>query len=103
MGEGEEAIVNPFDLIEELVRRHPGKTVLALLALGFAWFVWPTPYRAIGPGGLMQVNRFTGVRCDVGESCWRKPRASRPEGCRDWVDTGKNTVTDLICRGGPSK
>jgi len=44
--------------------------VAALLAIGFAWFIWPTPYRAIGPRGMIQINRFTGVRCDVGESCW---------------------------------
>ncbi len=39
---------------------------LAALAVGFAWVVWPTPYRTIGPRGVIQVNRFTGVRCDVG-------------------------------------
>jgi len=122
MGEGEERVVNPFDLIEYLVQRHLrprlGRVVLALLAFGFAWFIWPTPYRAIGPGGMMQVNRLTGVRCPVGESCWQERREPstanpptvnppsnyiRPASCRDWVDTGRNTVTDLVCRGGPAR
>ncbi len=44
MGEGEDAVVNPFDLIEDLGRQHFAKTVLVALALGFAWFIWPTPY-----------------------------------------------------------
>jgi len=39
MGEGEERVVNPFDLIEYLVQRHLrprlGRVVLALLAFGF--------------------------------------------------------------------
>src|SRR2546422_4470444 len=30
------------------IRRHPPRIVAALLALGFAWFVWPTPYRTFG-------------------------------------------------------
>ncbi len=69
---GEESYrMNIFDLVKDLVRRHPGKVVLAGLLLAFAWFIWPTPYRAYGPGELMQINRFTGVVCQVGESCWR--------------------------------
>jgi hypothetical protein len=121
VGEGEQAAVNPLDLIEYLVHRYLrprlGKTLLALLVFGFAWFVWPTPYRAIGPGGMMQVNRFTGVRCGIGESCWKEqrqsaePTSSQPSrwepssspSCKDWVDTGRNTVRDLLCRGGSSK
>ncbi len=51
---------------------------LAALAVGFAWVVWPTPYRTIGPRGVIQVNRFTGVRCDVGQSCWRQPPEPAP-------------------------
>jgi hypothetical protein len=100
-----------------LVRRHARGIVLALVAIVFAWFIWPTPYRTIGPRGLTQINRFTGVRCDVGESCWRGPREPSdsprvveplpPElkalYCRDWVDTGENRIRDLQCRGGSSR
>jgi hypothetical protein len=39
----------------------------------FAWFVWPTPYML---DRRHQVNRFTGVRCEVGESCWREEVAA---------------------------
>jgi hypothetical protein len=79
VGETEEASMSPFVRIGELVRRHPGRIVLVLLGLGFAWFIWPTPYQTVGPRGVEQVNRFTGVRCDVGESCWREPpESSKP-------------------------
>jgi hypothetical protein len=54
------------------------RLVLVLLAAAVAWFVWPTPYRTIGLAGVMQVNRFTGARCPVGESCWRMRGASLP-------------------------
>ena len=37
-----------------------------------------TPYRSFGPGGLIQVNRFTGALCAVGESCWQERRESYP-------------------------
>jgi hypothetical protein len=47
--------------------------IVVFLALGFAWFIWPTPYRTFGRAGLMQVNRFTGAKCQIGESCWRTP------------------------------
>jgi hypothetical protein len=68
--------VNIFDLAADLLRHHPRTVSLAVVALVFAWFVWPTPYRNIGPGGRMQINRLTGVTCRVGESCW----LGRPEG-----------------------
>src|SRR5215470_2942422 len=62
---------------------------LVLLSI-FAWFVWPTPYyhaparlhhNPLYYGGtttlpdervVVQVNRFTGVICLVGQSCWRE-------------------------------
>jgi len=75
MGEG----MNIFELAAELLRRHPRKVAFAVVVLVFAWFVWPTPYRAIGPGGTMQINRFTDVTCRVGESCWlRRPESEDP-------------------------
>jgi hypothetical protein len=49
--------------------RHATVVVIAILALLFAWFVWPTPYQHI-MGGKAQVNRFTGARCLGGQSCW---------------------------------
>jgi hypothetical protein len=67
--------VNIFDLAADLLRRHPRTVSFAVVALVFAWFVWPTPYRSIGPDGRMQINRLTGATCPVGESCW----LGRPE------------------------
>src|SRR2546425_945899 len=59
-------------------RRYGLRTLVGLLALGFAWFIWPTPYRPFGAAGVMQVNRFTGAKCAVGESCWRTGEAASP-------------------------
>jgi len=78
MGEGAEGM-NIFEMAAELLRRHPRKVAFAVVVLVFAWFAWPTPYRAIGPGGTMQINRFTDVTCRVGESCWlRRPESEDP-------------------------
>src|SRR5262249_23857760 len=63
-----------------VIARHRVRTALVVGMLGFAWFVWPTPYRIVTTGrAAFQVNRFTGARCAVGESCWRPPAASSAE------------------------
>lgn len=49
--------------------RHWKRVLLVLIALAFAWFVWPTPYRDILGGGA-HVNRITGATCGAGKSCW---------------------------------
>ena len=57
-----------------VLRRNLQRIVLALLALAFAWFVWPTPYRTIGTRGSATA-RFTLTR-----SCARQIRISVPPG-----------------------
>ena len=92
VGESEERM-NIFELAADLLRRHPRKVSLAAAVLVFAWFIWPTPYRAIGRGGVLQINRFTGVTCRVGESCW----LGRPESDerRPWKTIGSPSRTRL--------
>jgi hypothetical protein len=67
--------MNIFELAADLLRRHPRKVSLVAVVLVFAWFIWPTPYRTIGRGGTIQINRFTGATCRVEASCW----LGRPE------------------------
>jgi hypothetical protein len=44
------------------MRHHWRNAILVALLIGFAWFVWPTPYRYHYPknGGVYRENRFTG-------------------------------------------
>lgn len=49
----------------------PARGTFVAIAMLLAWFVWPTPYTL---DRREQVNRFTGVRCEIGESCWREEK-----------------------------
>ena len=44
------------------------RTVLIILLVMFAWFVWPTPYRDLSR--YEHINRFTGAVCPLSEMCW---------------------------------
>ena len=50
------------------------KIILWIVAMFFAWFIWPTPYSTVYVRGMARshYNRFTGAQCDVTESCWFK-------------------------------
>lgn len=46
------------------------RTLLIILLVIFAWFVWPTPYRDLSRHE--HINRFTGAICDLSEMCWSR-------------------------------
>jgi len=48
------------------------RTVLIILLVIFAWFIWPTPYRDLSRE--WHINRFTGAVCPIGQICWINPR-----------------------------
>jgi hypothetical protein len=44
------------------------RTLLVILLVIFAWFVWPTPYRDLSR--YEHINRFTGAMCPLSQMCW---------------------------------
>jgi len=63
-------VVQRLPRVRGVMRLRPMqlRTVLIILLVIFAWFVWPTPYRDLSR--YEHINRFTGAVCALSEMCW---------------------------------